>query len=178
MIVVPDEILHGAVASRKGEERSNVQTFVIDCAKEPLDFAVGLRRVRAEQVMPNAKGRTDLLKAGQTVGVERMAHRKGKRIVGQHRFDRIGQRRGNVLEKGRRGQARGVSLNRHNGLATEIIDGGKFEVIAGISERRQILQVDVNQLAGPLFFVATWLGRAGRGSWFWPCSSRTRWTVL
>ena len=45
-------------------------------------------------------------------------------------------------------------MNRHDRLTAKVVDGRKFEVIPGISQRRQELQVEVEQLARPLFFVA------------------------
>ena len=55
--------------------------------------------------------------------------------------------------EGRGGRAGLLRLNRHHGLAAEIVDGGELEVIPRIAQRGQILQVDVQQLTWPLFLV-------------------------
>ena len=121
---------------------------------------------------------TGLLKARQPVGMERVAHREGKRVVGQHGLDRIRQGRGDVLQKARGGGAGLLGRDPDHGFATEVIDGRKFEVISGISERRQILQVDVEQFArAAVFSYRRGFGRAGRGNRLTPCASSSRWTV-
>ena len=71
MVVIPDEFLDGSAARRKGDQRSNVKAFVIDRAKEPLDFAVGLRRIRPKQMMRNTEMLASLLKPCQPIGMPR-----------------------------------------------------------------------------------------------------------
>jgi hypothetical protein len=83
----------------------------------------------------------------------RIAHREGKGVVRQHRVNPVGPGRQNAFEERRRGRARLVQADPDDGLAAEIIDGGKFEVIPGISQRRQKLDIDVYELAGALLFV-------------------------
>ena len=68
MIVVPDEVRDGAAACGKRKQRAHEEAFVIDRAEEALDFAIRLRSVRAQQVVANVVGRTDLLKTRQAVG--------------------------------------------------------------------------------------------------------------
>ena len=52
-------------------------------------------------------------------------------------------------------------MNRDNGFAGEIVDCGKFEVMPGIAQGRQVFEVEMQQLARSLFFVSPRL-RAGR----------------
>ena len=103
VIVVPDEIVDGAAPCGKREKGPHVETFVVDGPKEALDFPVRLRRIGTEQMVHNAGALTGLLKARQPLGVERVAHRERKRVVGQHGLDRVRQRRRDALEKGGRG---------------------------------------------------------------------------
>lgn len=140
MVVVPDEILNRSAARREGEERANVKAFVIHSSEEPLDFAIRLRGVRPEHVMADAQGGARLLKSGQPLTVQRMTHRERKGVVGQHGLDGIRQGRRDVLQKAGRGHTRGLGPDRDNRFSAEIIDGGKFEVISGVSQRRQILK--------------------------------------
>src|SRR6185436_21189842 len=92
MVVVPDEVLNGPAPRGKREERPDVEAFVVNRPKEPLDFAIRLWRVRFEYVMANVERRTHLLKTCQAIRVMGVAHRKGHRVIRQHRFDAIRQR--------------------------------------------------------------------------------------
>ena len=60
MVVVPNKLLDGPATCGEGKQRPDVETFVVDCAKEALDFPVRLRRVGAEHVMPDVEVRTYL----------------------------------------------------------------------------------------------------------------------
>ena len=135
MIVVPDEFLHRSAARCKGEERPDVEAFVINGAKETFDFAVRLRRVRPQQVMADVVGSTHLLKARQPRRVPRVPHRKGEGVIREDRLDAVGQGTEDMLEKAGGGDTRLVSVNGDHGFTTEVIDGGKFEIIPGISQR-------------------------------------------
>src|SRR5687768_16498850 len=84
VIVVPDELIHRAAPRREREERAYVQALVVDGAKEALDFAVGLRRVRPEQVMSDPHRGTGLLESGAARRMQRVTHREGKSVVRQH----------------------------------------------------------------------------------------------
>ena len=68
MVVVPDEIVHGTAPRRKRKERTEVEALVVDRAKAPFDFAVRLRRIRAQQIVTNAECGADLLKACEPIG--------------------------------------------------------------------------------------------------------------
>jgi len=153
MIVEPDEVIDRACPRPKRVQRASIQALVIDGAKEALDFTVRLGRARAEQVVPNPQGRTRLLEARQTVRMLRVAHREGKRVVRQHGFDPIRQRLDDPLEKPCRGEARLIEANPNDRFAAKVIDGGKLVVVPSISEGRQELNIDVDQLARPLLLV-------------------------
>jgi hypothetical protein len=107
----------------------------------------------------------------------RVAHREGKRVVRQHGFDPIRQRLDDPLEKPCRGEARLIEANPNDRFAAKVIDGGKLVVVPSISEGRQELNIDVDQLARPLLLVPLRAGRTGRGRRFCPTRSSTRWTV-
>ena len=151
VIAVPNKSFDGSAARGECKQRADVEAFVVDGAKEALDFAIGLRRVGPEHVMPNAERGADLLKSRQPLSMMRVAHGERERVVRQDRFDAIRQRGDDVLEEGGRRGAGLVRLNRDDGLAAEVIDGRKFEVMPGISQRRQVFEVDVEQLARSLF---------------------------
>src|SRR5436190_10508704 len=153
MVIKPDEAVDGSAARGERKERPDVQTLVIDRAEKAFHLAVRLRGVGTQQVMANTKGGAGLLKTREPLVVERMAHREGKRVVGEHRFDRIRKSRHDLFEKRRGRETRGIRADRDDGFAAKVIDGGKFEVISGISERRQIFEIDMDELARSLFFV-------------------------
>ena len=165
MVVKPDEVVNGSAARGERKERPDVQTLVIDRAKEAFHLAVRLRRVGTQHVMANTEGGAGLLKAREPLVVERMAHREGERVVGEHRLDRIRKRRHDLFEKRRGRDTRGLGADRDDRFAAKVIDGGKFEVISGISERRQIFEINVDELARSLFFVRRGVARGGRGNW-------------
>ena len=151
MIVVPDEFLHRSAARRKRKERSDVEAFVVDGAKEPFDFAIRLGRVRTQEVMADVVGGAHLLKAGQARSVPGVTHRKGEGVVREDGFDAVRQGPEDVLEKTGGRNRRLVRVNGDDRFATEVIDRGKFEVIPGISQGREVLQVDVQEFAGACF---------------------------
>jgi hypothetical protein len=86
-----------------------------------------------------------------------VAHREGKRVVGQDGLNRVGQRGGDVLQERRGGGTRGFGRNPHDCFPAEVIDRSKLEIMAGIAEGRQEFEVDVHELSGAAFFIA--LGR-------------------
>ncbi len=135
MVVIPDEFLDGATACTKREQRMDVKAFVIDGPKKALHFAVGLRRIGAQQIVRNTQAGAHLLKPRQAVGMTCMPHGERERIVGQHGFNGIRQGGGHMLEERGGGDTRGISVNRDDRFTTEVIDRSKFEVIPGISER-------------------------------------------
>ena len=63
VIVVPHKAVNRATAGAEGEQRLNVEALVVDGAKEALDLAVGLRRIGADQVVPNGQRLAALLEA-------------------------------------------------------------------------------------------------------------------
>src|SRR6187399_3039223 len=77
MVVVPDEVVDRAAPSREGEERTDMQTFVVHGAKEALDFAIGLGRVRPQQMVSDPVGGTGLLEARPARGMKCVAHGEG-----------------------------------------------------------------------------------------------------
>ena len=105
--------------------------------------------------MPNVVGHAHLLKPGQPRGVKRVAHRKSEGVIGQHGLNGIGQGGEDVLEKRRGGRARLIGMDGNHGFTAEIVDGRKFEVVPGISQGRQVFEIQMQELAGPLLFVAT-----------------------
>ena len=178
MVVVPNKLLDRSTASGKCKQRPDVEAFVIDGAKETLDFAVRLRRVRAEYMMPDIERRADLLEPRQPLRVERMAHRKGEGVIGQNGLDAVRECGDHVFEKGGRRGASLVRPDRHDGFSAEIVDGRELKVMPGVPQRRQVFEVEVEQLARPLFFIAT-RGRPCRSrQLIRPWRSRRRCTVL
>ena len=55
MVVIPDEVLDGSAPRPEREERPDVEAFIIDRTKEPLDFAVRLRCIRPQQIVTDAQ---------------------------------------------------------------------------------------------------------------------------
>jgi hypothetical protein len=163
MVVIPDEFLHRSAPCCEGEEPSYVKAFVINGPEEALDFAVGLGRIGSKQMMRNPQALTGLLKPCQAVGVKRVALREREGVVGQHGFNRVRQRRRDAFEERRGGDTGLIRGDPDHGFTTEVIDGGKFKVITGISERRQIFEVDMKQFAGTLFFVPPGFRPRGSG---------------
>jgi hypothetical protein len=164
--------------SLEGEERPDVEAFVVDGPKEAFDLAVGLRRVRTEQVMGDAHRATGLLKARLAIGVLRMPHGEGKRVVGQDRFDRIRQSGRDLLQERRGGGTGRFGRDPDDGFPAEVVDRRELEVMRGVPQGRQVFEVDVNQLARPLFFVPPRLRpRRPRQLIHVTCSSSTRCTV-
>ena len=135
MVVVPHEILDGSTAGREGKQLTHMQAFIVDRSEEALDLAVGLGRVRPQQVVANVMGRADLLEARQAVRVMGMSHGEGERVVRQHGVDAIRQGAEHMLEKRGRDGTGLLGVNRHDRLAAKVVDGRKFEVIPGISQR-------------------------------------------
>ena len=88
----------------------------------------------------------------------RVAHRKREGVIREDRLDAIRQCAQDVLEKAGGGGTRLLGVNGDHRFPTEVIDGGKFKVIPGVSQGRQVFQVDVQELARSLFFVATGCG--------------------
>src|SRR5918993_858781 len=153
MVIEPDEVVHGAASRGEGEERSDVQAFVIDRAEKPFDLPVRLRRVRTKQMMTNTESGAGLLKPRQPLVVKRMSHREDEGVVGEHCLDRIWQCGDDMFEKRGGREARRIGADRDDGFAAKVIDGRKFEVITGISERRQIFEIDMDEFARSMFFV-------------------------
>src|SRR5688500_2950669 len=129
VIVVPDEIVDGAASRGKREEGTHMEAFVVDGANKSRDFAVGMSRIRTQEMVRDPEALTVLLKSGQAIVVEGMPHRKGKRVVRQHGFNRIWQRRGHLREERGGGGAGLLGRDPNHGFTTEVIDGGKFEII-------------------------------------------------
>src|SRR5262245_17270839 len=161
MIVVPDEILDGSASCCKRKERADIEAFIVDRTEEALDFAIRLWRVRFEDVVANIERRARLLKPGQTIREMGVAHRKRHGAVRQHRFNAIRQGLHDMLQERRGGVAGLLGANGHDRLATEIIDRRKFEVISSISQGREKLQIEVQQLARAGFLVAPRLRSGG-----------------
>jgi hypothetical protein len=114
-------------------------------------------------MMTDVERGAHLLEARLSVRVERMAHRKNECVIGQHRFDAVRKGRDDVFQEGGRGRARLVGVNRDDGLPAKVIDGRKLEVMPRVTERRQVFQIEMEQLAGSLLFVSARLGP--RGPW-------------
>lgn len=150
MIVVPDEFLHRSAARRKRKERPDVEAFVIDGAKKAFDLAIRLGRVRPQEVMANVVGGAHLLKARQPRRVPGVAHREGEGVIREDRLDPIRQGVQDVLEKAGGGDTGLVGVNSDHRFTTEVIDGGKFEIIPGISQGWQVFQVEVQELTGSM----------------------------
>ena len=89
-----------------------------------------------------------LLEAREAIAVARMPHGKREGIVRQHRFDAVWEGGGDFFEKARGRETRRVRPNRDHGFAAEIVDSRELEVVPRVTERRQVLQIDVHQLAG------------------------------
>src|SRR5688572_32387980 len=158
VIVVPDKVIDRTASRGKRKQGPDVQALVVDGSKESLDFPVGLRGVRAQEVVPDAVGRADLLKSRLPVGVVRVPHCEGQGVIREDCVDAVRQGGQDVLQEGRGGSAGLVGLNRDDRFAAEIIDSREFEVIPSISERRQVFEVEMQQLTRPLFLVAFRLG--------------------
>ena len=99
MVVIPNEFLNRTAASFEGKERADMEAFVIEGAKEALDFAIRLRCVRSQDEVANPKRGANLLKPSQPVRMKGMPHGKGKRVVGEDGLDAIRQGGDDVLEK-------------------------------------------------------------------------------
>ena len=132
MVVIPDECLDGAAAGGKRAER-------------PL---------RPQDQVTNAQPGADILEPHQPVRIARVAHREGERVIGEDGFDGIRERSRDLLEERGRRRTGLLGPNRDHGLAAEVVDGGEHEVMPRIAQRRQLLQVEMEQLAGPMLFVA------------------------
>jgi len=154
VIVEPDEAFHGSIAVREGPAALEGQALVIDRAKEPLDLAVGLGPPRSQQVMHDAQAATGLLESREAVVVQGMTHGEGQGVVRQYGFDPIRQAAHDLLEEARSGETGLLGRDRDDRLTTKIINGRKFVVVPGISQRRQQLDVDMQQLAWPTLFIA------------------------
>jgi hypothetical protein len=154
VIVEPDEAFHGAIAMREGPAPLEGQALVIDRAKESLDLAVGLGPPRPQQVMHDAQAATGLLESRQPIVVQGMTYREGQGVVRQHGFNAIRQAAHDLLEEARGGDTHLLGGDRDDRLTTKVINGRKFVVVPGISQRRQQLDVDMQQLARPTLFIA------------------------
>ena len=144
MVVIPDEILHGSAAGCEGEERSHMEAFVVDRAKEALDFTVRLRRIGPQEMMRNTETLTGLLKARPAIGMKRVAHRECKRVVRQHRFNRVRQvaatRSRNVVAA-----TLVCSVVIHTTASRlKSSTAANSKSLRAFLQRRQIFQVDVN----------------------------------
>ena len=84
----------------------------------------------------------------------RVAHGEREGVVREHRFDGVRQRGDHVLQEGGGRGAGLVRLNPDDCLAAKVIDRRELEVVPSVTERRQILEIDVEQLARPALFVA------------------------
>jgi hypothetical protein len=56
MIVAPHEFLDGAAPRVEGQQRPDVEVFVVNRPKEALNVAIRLRRVGPQDEMPDLKG--------------------------------------------------------------------------------------------------------------------------
>ena len=56
------------------------------------------------------------------------------------------------------------SVECHDRFAAKVVDGRELEVVPSVTESRQVLEIDVEELTGPALFVPPAVGRAGRGS--------------
>jgi len=74
-----------------------------------------------------------------------------------------GQRVDDVLEEGGGRGAGLVDLNPDDGLAAEVVDGRELEVMPGVTECRQVFQIDVDQLARATLFVPPTMRSRGTG---------------
>src|SRR4029453_4042220 len=89
MVVVPNKLLDPPTASGGNKQRPDAGGFVFVCARNTLDLAGRLRRVRAEYVMPDIERRADLLEPRQPLRVESMAHRKSEGVIGQNGLNAV-----------------------------------------------------------------------------------------
>src|SRR5262245_65939203 len=99
VIVEPDEAFDRTAAMPEGPLALKTQALVIDRAEEPLDFAVGLRPARPEQVMRDVQTPTRLFEPGQPIAMPRVLHRERQGVVGQDGLNAIRQPPDDLLEK-------------------------------------------------------------------------------
>lgn len=104
--------------------------------------------------MRDAQVLAGLFESGEPVVMLRVTHRERKGVVCQDGLDAIRQDRDDVLQKTCGDRARLFHRHEHHGLATVVIDRCKLIIVAGIAERRQDLDVDMQQLARSALFVA------------------------
>jgi len=154
VVVVPEEPIDGPGACVEGEETTDVEAFIVDGAEEAFDFSVAFWGVGAEKSMADAVSQEGLLEAASASWVSGLDHGEGPGVVGHHGFDWVGQLVENPLEKD--GSRRAVLLggDPSDGFARVVVDSCKFEVVAGISESRQVLNIQVEQFSRSRFFVA------------------------
>jgi len=154
VVVVPEEPIDSPGACVEGKKATDVEAFIVDGAEEAFDFPIALWGVGAEKSMADAVSQEGLLEAAAASWVSGLDHGEGPGVVGHHGFDWVGQLVENPLEKD--GSRRAVLLggDPSDGFARVVVDGCKFEVVAGISESWQVLDVQMEQLSRSRFFVA------------------------
>ena len=129
----------------------DVEAFVVDGPKEALDLAVGLRRIGADHVVANRQCLADLLESGEAIGMVRMAHGERERVVRQHRFDPVRQRRDDVLQEGRGRDTGLVRLNPDDCLPAEVIYGRELEVMPALRRAGRYFRSMCSSSPGRLF---------------------------
>lgn len=154
VVVVPEESIDSPGACVEGKETTDVEAFVVDGAKEAFHFPIALWCVGSEKSMANAVGLEGLLEPAAASWMGGLDHGEGPGVVGHHGFDWVGQLVENPLEKDRSRCAALLGGDPGDGFAGVVVNGCKFEVVAGISESRQVLDIQVEQLSRSRFLVA------------------------
>ena len=153
MIVVVQEQLQRAHTGGRRVWPHDAEALVVNRLDEAFHLPVRFRTPRPNEPMFNARALQRLLEPRPPIRVKGIPHREHHVVVGHHGLDAIRQLRQHMFEKPRGRDGAAFARDRREPFTTEVIDRRILKFRPG-SERRQVFQIQMQQLPGPALLIA------------------------